>query len=212
MRGKKIIVLLSMAGMCGGLVTGCTSGSAPDTRTASDSGIAVIQETDVKASQDALQDMQQGTSQDGTENGDSDSEERWHVLDSETAAVVDADFLGVVWKLDADSFYIVEEFVEILEDGSIMGCSPSSDTEIPDSELIQVVFDDDTYFYVRSIKNGGASYEDLDAGFQDLEEYVSVDLKGQFKDDVFYAEEVRINLVGVRYIADSSDNGLNCHD
>lgn len=207
MRGKKLIALLSVTSILAGLSAGC--GPAPDTLTASDSAVAVIRDTDVSAPQDITQESSQGasasqgttqgTSPSDPQNGFPDEEStpggKWQVLDSKTAAVVDADFLGMVWKLDTDSFYIVEVEVEILEDGSILGGSPSTDVEIPDSELIQVVFDDNTHFYIRNIRDGGKSYEDTEAGFQDVAAYMDVDLKGRFEDDVFYAEEVRINKV-----------------
>lgn len=205
MRGKKLIALLSVTGILAGLSAGCGSGPAPDARAASDSEIVMIQGTDVSASQDMTQGASQGASaaqgssqgdpQNGTQGEENVSGGKWQVLDPKTAAVVDADFLGVVWKLDTDSFYIVEEKVEILEDGSILGGSPSEGAEIPDSELIQVVFDENTHFYIRNIKDGGKSYEDTEAGFQDIVEYASVDLKGQFQEDIFYADEVRINKV-----------------
>lgn len=201
MRGKKLIALLSVTGILAGLSAGCGSGPAPGDREASDSEIVMIQGTDVSASQDMTQESSQGASaaqgdpQNGTQGEENVSGGKWQVLDPKTAAVVDADFLGVVWKLDTDSFYIVEEKVEILEDGSILSGSPSEGAEIPDSELIQVVFDENTHFYIRNIKDGGKSYEDTEAGFQDIAEYASVDLKGQFQEDIFYADEVRINKV-----------------
>ena len=108
------------------------------------------------------------------------------------AAAIDADFSGTVWKMGEDAFYIAEEKVMLEEDGSIISSSPSSNAEIPDSDLIEVVFGEDTYFYMRTVQGDGASHEDTDAGFSDLEKGVSVELKGYFEKDVFHAEEIRI--------------------
>lgn len=119
----------------------------------------------------------------------------WHVLDPETAAAVDADFEGEVWKIDSDSFYIVETETEFSGDGTMAASSPAVGVEIPDSELIRVVFDEDTRFYTRTIYDNGARYEDAEAEFKDLKQYGSVALKGEFKNDIFCADEVRIQLV-----------------
>ena len=132
--------------------------------------------------------------QDKADAGESQgaSTRRRHVLDPDTAAAVDADFEGDVWKIDTDCFYIVEETTELLEDGSMSSSSPAAGVEIPDSELIRVVFSEDTHFYTRTIYDNGARYEDAEAGFKDLEQYGSVALKGEFKNEVFCADEVRI--------------------
>lgn len=118
--------------------------------------------------------------------------EKRQVLDSETAAAFDADLLGEVWKISEDSFFIAETKAQILEDGSLVSNPPGPDAEIPDSQLIQVIFDDATYFYMRGICEDGENFEDVEAGFQDLKEKMSVDLKGSFKEDVFYATEIRM--------------------
>lgn len=197
---RAIIVMSTILMM--GQMAGCGADSGAASGDGSGSEIAVIQGADLETLQSALMDgsqtagqTTQAGSQDGTGSQEGGQEGRWHVLDPETAEVVDADFLGVVWKLDEDSFWIVEMEVEILEDGSLVGGSPSSDAEVPDSELIQVVFDENTRFYIRTIYNGGESYEDSEAGISELGEKDSVDLKGSFLNDVFHATEVRINKV-----------------
>lgn len=116
---------------------------------------------------------------------------RWHVLEPGIAAALDADFCGMVYRLDEDSFAITEEINEITEDG-MSGSTLAVGVEVPDEDLIPVVFDGGTRFYTRTIYDGGARYEDAEAGFTDLEAGVSVEMKGAFEADVFYAEEIRI--------------------
>lgn len=126
-----------------------------------------------------------------------DTDERWHVLDPETASLVDADFEGTVEKIDSDSFYISEDVTEILDDGTmLMGSAASTGAAIPDSDLLQVVYDDTTRFYIRTIYNGGESYDDSEASSGDLELQALVSLKGEIRDDIFYADEVRISKIG----------------
>ena len=121
---------------------------------------------------------------------------RWQVLEPEAAAACDADFKGKVWKIGEDSFYIAETKVKLQEDGSLTSSTPSSKAPIPDSQLIQVVFDEDTYFYTRTIYDNGERHEDKEASFVYLQQYMRVDLKGKFENDIFHAREVRITDTG----------------
>ena len=107
------------------------------------------------------------------------------------AAAVDADFLGKVWKIEEDSFFIAEKKVKILDDGSLSYSSPSSNADLPDSQLIHVILEDDTRFYLKTTDGNGESYEDTKAEFQDLKVHMSVEMKGSFKNDKFYAKEIR---------------------
>lgn len=118
------------------------------------------------------------------------AEGRWHVLAPEIAEIVDADFEGTVKKIDPDSFYITETQSEVMEDGSLLAIDASADAQAAD--FIQVVFEEDTRFYIRTIYEGGERYEDSEAAFEDLAQNMSVDLKGEFVGDVFHAYEVRM--------------------
>lgn len=183
----KKIVLLGVVCMLGISAAGCSSGLVPGTKAASERA------EDAEQTEDSAKETARDTAEmDKPKETQKKSKGKWQVLEPEVAAVVDADFQGKVWKLDEDSFSIVETKVKILEDGSLSSSTPSSNAKIPDSKLIPVVFDGDTYFYIRTIYDDGARYEDTEAGFQDLEEKTSIDLKGRFEDDVFYADEVRI--------------------
>lgn len=121
---------------------------------------------------------------------------RWHVLDPETARFVDADFEGTVQKIGQGTFYVSEDIAEVFDDGSMVSTGVSPDATVEDSDLLQVIYDDSTYFYIRTIYNGGASYEDSEVESGDLEQYASVSLKGDIRDDIFYADEVRISKIG----------------
>lgn len=119
-------------------------------------------------------------------------ESRWHVLSPEVAAAVDADFCGDIWKIDTDTFYVAETYIELLDDGSIATGSPASDANVPDSDLIQVVFDETTHFYLRTVSASGGTHEDTEATFQTLELHMPAEMKGSFENDVFHATEIRL--------------------
>lgn len=131
---------------------------------------------------------------DNTEENTENNSGRWHVVDPEIAKQIDADFEGNVQKIEENAFFISETVTEIAEDGSMMASSAAEN--VPDSDLLKVVYDNNTRFYTRTTFNGGESYEDSEAKADALEIYDSVSLKGSIKDDVFYADEVRISRLG----------------
>lgn len=178
---KKMIVLFSTFCMLYTLAAGCSSSSTPATKTASD-----------KVSAEELSDTPSADDAKDMEKPEKNTEGKWHVLDPEVAAAVDADFVGTIWHIAESAFSIAETKMQILDDGSLSSSSPSSNADIPDSQLVHVVVDDDTHFYMRTIYNNGKSYEDAEAEFQDLKEHISVEMKGKFENDVFYATEIRI--------------------
>lgn len=167
---KKVTVLFSAICILGALATGCSPNPAPATKT-------VAEDTGNGA---------------GTQKPQENAGGKWHVLEPEIAAAVDADFMGKVWHIAEGAFSIAETNVKLLDDGSIASSSPSSNAKIPDSQLVHVIFNDDTLFYIRTISDNGESYEDTEAGFGDLREHMSVEMKGSFEKDVFHATEVRI--------------------
>lgn len=125
------------------------------------------------------------------DTGSDNTDGRWHVFPPDVAAAVDADFAGDVRKIGENTFYIAEEQIMLLEDGSIAGSSPASDVTVPESDLVQVAYDETTHFYLWTIYNG-ETHEDTEASSQDLALTQSVELKGSFENDVFHASEVRI--------------------
>ncbi len=181
MKIKKMIILLGIVCTWNILLAGC--GTTHEYVTDKQEKQVLSEEP-----KDALSEENAADTEETQEN----TAGKWKVLEPEIAAACDADFKGKVWKIAEDSFYIAETKVKILEDGSLSNSTPSSNAPIPDSQLIQVVFDDDTGFYVRTIYDNGESHEDKKAGFRDLQQYMRVDLKGKFENDVFYAVEVRI--------------------
>lgn len=181
MKLQKITALFGIVCILSTMTAGCGSGS--DAVADESQGNEVLQEE-----QDTLPDNSDGEQEAPQENTGS----KWKVFEPELAEAVDADFIGKVWKMEEDSFLIAEKQVALLEDGSITRSAPSSNADIPDSQLIRVVFDDNTHFYMRTIQGDEENHEDKDAGFQDLKEYMSVEMKGRFENDIFYADEIRM--------------------
>ncbi len=181
MKLKKVMILLGTVCILNTMVTGCGSGSVAKTEE---------NQTDEALSEE-LNDAPPKEIDGNTDGLQENTAGKWKVLEPDVAAAVDADFLGKVWKIEEDSFFIVEKKVKILDDGSLSYSSPSSNADIPDSRLIHVILEDDTRFYLKTTDGNGESYEDKEAEFQDLKVHASVEMKGSFKNDEFYATEIR---------------------
>ncbi len=188
MKTRKIMVLLGIVCSFNTAITGCGAMHEYAAKTPEE-------QTD-EVSEEALSDILSKENDTDAEKAKENLDGKWQVLEPEIAAAFDADFKGKVRRIEEDSFYIVETKVKILEDGSLATSTPSSNAPIPDSQLIQVVFDDDTTFLVRTIYDNGESCEDEEAGFEDLEENMAVDMKGHFEEDVFHATEIRLPEIG----------------
>ena len=181
MKLKKAMILLVTVCILNTMVTGCGSGSVAKTEE---------NQTDEALSEE-LNDAPPKEIDGNTDGLQENTAGKWKVLEPDVAAAVDADFLGKVWKIEEDSFFIAEKKVKILDDGSLSYSSPSSNADIPDSRLIHVILEDDTRFYLKTTDGNGESYEDKEAEFQDLKVHASVEMKGSFKNDEFYATEIR---------------------
>lgn len=194
---KNNMKLLGAACLSGILITGC--GTAPATGNEPELSIPEVS-TQVQPLETAPLQTESNTGSSEnyaapTDAASENSASKWQVLPPETAKAVDADFIGDVWKIEDNSFSIAEVHTEILEDGSLLAASPSTETEIPDSELVPVIFDSSTHFYLRTIYDGGERYEDTEASFKDLELQMTVELKGKFDKDGFHATEIRLSKV-----------------
>lgn len=183
MKLKKLMILFGTVCILNTMAVGCGSATEPTVKTeeARSGEILPEEETDTPLKDN---DKDTAESQENTSG-------KWQVLEPDIAAAVDADFLGKVWKMEEGSFFIVKKEVKILEDGSLSYSSPSSNADIPDSQLIHVIFEEDTSFYIRNNDGDGENQEYEEAGFQDLKEYMSVEMKGSFVNDEFYATEIR---------------------
>lgn len=178
---KKAMILFGTVCALNTMVTGCDSESA---------AIAGETQTEETLSEE-LNNTPLKESDGNTEEPQENTAGKWQVLEPDVAAAVDADFLGKVWKMEESSFFIVERKVKISDDGSAIYSSPSSDADIPDSQLIHVVFEKDARFYLKVTNENGEGHEVKEAGFQDLKVHMFVEMKGSFKNDEFHATEIR---------------------
>lgn len=116
----------------------------------------------------------------------------WATLDSETAEAIDADFRGKVWKLEDGELFVAQCKVKVQKDGSINSSSPSSNAPLKDSDLIPVIYTEDTKFYVRIVSGDGGESQDVEGSFADMELHMTIDMKGEFGNDGFHPSEIRM--------------------
>lgn len=200
---KKMILLLTVTSVLCLAAMGCSSDPVPrqDSEPVFAETEGPTDEPEDKpdaGTEENMKDPAAAAEPSDNESGQSENQNdggKWHVLDPELAKELDADFECIVWELKEGSFYAAEMHTEILEDGSLLTGGPSSDSTLDDSELFQVVYDDNTHFYVRNIYDNGDRFEDTEAGPKDLEIFSDCALKGYFEDDIFYASEIRISKV-----------------
>ena len=116
----------------------------------------------------------------------------WSTLDPDTAKAIDADFRGKVWKLQDGDLYVVKCKVKVQEDGSLESSSPSSKARLKDSDLIPVIYTEDTKFYVKTISGDGGESQEREGSFEDLELHMTLDMKGEFGNDGFHPSQIRM--------------------
>ncbi len=191
-RWKKLIALSLISCMFGMSTMGCGSAPAAEAEAEMDAPTLTVEEINEPAMTDTSKPADDEAEKKETDTAETQDSGKWQIYDPDVAAAVDADFEGTVYKIETDSFFITPTETTLEENGAIISTSLSPGVEIPDEDLVQVTFDDDTVFILRNIYDGGERHEDSDASFQNIEKEVSVALKGKFQNDVFCADKIRI--------------------
>ena len=101
-----------------------------------------------------------------------------------------AELTGNVHSMGADSFVVSQTTTEHLEDGDIeVGAAPGAPGEV----LVTVYVTDAAVYEYRTVKNSGINPEDVtsrEGSYADLQEGLSVILKGHWEKDSFYADDL----------------------
>ncbi|NBK90484.1 hypothetical protein D5278_00525 [bacterium 1XD21-13] len=104
--------------------------------------------------------------------------------------------VGEITELGDGQFTMKKFYQETGEDGSMIMASPAEgadgEEEMEKLETLKVLCDENTRVYKRTIRDGGASYEDSESSFEKLEKGMQVNLKGSHEGDAYRATEVQI--------------------
>ena len=102
------------------------------------------------------------------------------------------DLSGEIREISDQTFVLNEIIEEEGEGGTEIAALPLDEAEM---SLITAVWDENTRFTRRTIKNGGADYEDSESSPEALETGAVVNLWGSYEGDVFRASQVRLTEV-----------------
>lgn len=102
------------------------------------------------------------------------------------------DLSGEIQEISDQTFVLNEIIEEEGEGGTEIAALPLDEAEM---NLITAVWDENTRFTRRTIKNGGADYEDSESSPEALETGAVVNLWGSYEGDVFRASQVRLTEV-----------------
>lgn len=134
------------------------------------------------------------TSQSPTENAPNQGEDADKKAENANAQKNEGP-IGEITTLGDGQFTIKEFYQETGEDGSEILASPAEGVEDEagtELDTLTVLCDENTRIYKRTIRNGGASYEDSESSFEKLEKGMQVNLKGSYEGDAYRASEVQI--------------------
>lgn len=102
---------------------------------------------------------------------------------------------GEITELGDGQFTIKKFHEETTEDGGEILASPAEGAEAEagmEFESLTVLCNENTRIYKRTIRDGGASYEDSESSFDKLEKGMEVKFKGSREGDTYRASEVQI--------------------
>ena len=174
---QKMRTRLMAAGLAGALglgICGCGTGDASSGSGSTGQQEAVQEET-------AQEDMTQGRS------GQQEETQTNSVSESG-----EPDLSGEIREISDQTFVLNEIIEEEGEGGTEIAALPLDEAEM---NLITAVWDENTRFTRRTIKNGGADYEDSESSPEALETGAMVNLWGSYEGDVFWASQVRLTEV-----------------
>ena len=164
---KKLRIRLMAAGLAGALSLGLWGCKGADSSSASGQ---VSQEAEARESAGQDSTVREDTEQSGDTQG--------------------ADELyGEIREVSAQTFALSRVLEEEAGDGTEIAMLPVEEGEM---KLVTVAWDENTKFVKRTIRNGGADYEDSESFPEALETGAMAELQGSYEGDTFLASQVRL--------------------
>lgn len=96
---------------------------------------------------------------------------------------------GDILEVGDGTFTVAKIHEETLENGSELAAVSAVGSE-EEADRIAVRYDEDTVFQKRTIRNGGADYEDTEASAEDLALDLTAEMKGSYEGETFHASEI----------------------
>lgn len=129
------------------------------------------------------------------ESGEPESSEKNEKSEEPGEKQEELSLIGEIKQIGDGQFRIVEAITGESEDGGDILAVPAVGGEVEEDDPKTIIYNKDTVFTFRTIRDGGASYEDRKGSADDLAEELLVDVKGYYEEDVFHAAEILISKV-----------------
>lgn len=180
-RRKKWMMLIGTAGMLSMAVYGCKGTEAePEIRQ---------EESEADSAKTARQTGAADSDAQAEETGDASEESKGETEQSSSAM---EELAGDILEIGTMQFTVnkITQMTDEESGAEIMVIGAPGNEQ--DMERITVTYDENTKFYKRTIRNGGADYEDTDASPDDLEKEMTAEMKGSYEGDAFHASEIQL--------------------
>ena len=189
-RLQKRILLIALAALVCLAVSGCGKGG--ETQETGQTEAAGGEERDGQPEEAEKKQEAENESPEGskTEDPKASSDKSTEQTDG-TPAQEEASLCGDVYDLGNQKFILNKATVEEDENGTEIAVMtiPSEESSM---SLVTVSYDDATEFYKRTIRDGGASYEDSASSADELTKGTSVELWGSYEGEIFHASQIQI--------------------
>lgn len=116
--------------------------------------------------------------------GCGDSRETSAQADAAQEQASEVSVSGKILKLGDMQFNVKADNKVVKEDGTIESRG--------NGHKLTILYDEDTIFYIRTIRDNGNSYEDADAAAGDMAKDMRVDITGSYEGKKFHAAQVQM--------------------
>lgn len=116
--------------------------------------------------------------------GCGDSRETSAQADAAQVQASEVSVSGKILKLGDMQFNVKADNKVVKEDGTIESKG--------NGHKLTILYDEDTIFYIKTIRDNGNSYEDADAAAGDMEKDMRVDITGSYEGKKFHAAQVQM--------------------
>ncbi|MCI8745911.1 MAG: hypothetical protein HFI25_09565 [Lachnospiraceae bacterium] len=186
---QKKITLLTLASVMGLTLLGCGGTDSADAKPAAQEEQQEEQQENLDSKESEAPVNEDEQSKNAQENTDSQKQ-------ADGTGTQDAESpTGEITELGDGQFTIKKFYQETADDGGEILSSPAEGAEGDggtDFDSMTVLCDENTRIYKRTIRDGGASYEDSESSFENLKKGMEVNLKGSYEGDAYRASEVQI--------------------
>lgn len=191
-RWKRLVMIVGTMCMMSLAVYGCGDKAGTETRESGQTELPQDTAEDSGQAEGAASDEKEAQGESGQpESSSSGDEESKGASEPEDSIAGQEELKGDIQKIGEGTFTVAEIYQETMDDGSELMVVGAPGNE-EDMNLITVVYDKDTVFWKRTIRNGGADYEDSEATSDDLAVGFTAEMVGSYEGEEFHASRIKL--------------------